>query len=461
MSDNKSLLIKHSCFDRYLLEILIAIELLMSFTFLGYIHISPISTTIAYLPVVVAGCLWGPAQSGLVALVFGTASMYKASASYVKTADAVFSPFLSGTPVSSILLSIGARVLFGILIGLIFQCVRRSKHVRLYIGLIAAIAPKFHSLIVYTTMGLLFPHVGKNYLSALHWKVNDILFAAICIAVVELFWIVYHGKFMQHVKMCIDQSVNNPYNSKKMYLFFSVIALFLLCMSAFAALYFVQREFFMLQQHGITVSEGISSSLLNLQMQFLTASLSLNAIMIILQIATYKYMSYKEYCIETDALTGAMGRRMFLYYCEKIQKAAKSVQQMGWFLFVDADYFKSINDTLGHAAGDTVLREIAQNLMRIFGEDGQVGRLGGDEFAVIIEKSISQQELESRLDNFLKAISGILPDRTVSCSIGACQFIFPQGITTMLEKTDATLYIAKERGRACYAISPLQQDEDK
>ena len=73
----------NSCFERYTFGILIAIELLMSFTFLGYIHIPPISITIAYLPIVVAGCLYGPGQSAAAGFVFGIASMYKASSSYV------------------------------------------------------------------------------------------------------------------------------------------------------------------------------------------------------------------------------------------------------------------------------------------------------------------------------------------------------------------------------------------
>lgn len=444
-----------SCFDRYLFLILIAIELLMSFTFLGYIHISPISITIAYLPVLVAGCLWTPVQTVIVALVFGISSMYKASAFYVMPADAVFSPFLSSAPASSLLLSIGTRMLFGFVIGIIFQCARKGKHSRFYIGLVAAIAPKIHSLFVYTAMGLLFPEFGRNFHSVLKWKFNDIFFIIICIVSVEFLWAAYQSSFIQHIKTYVDQSVNNPYASKKMNLFFAIVELFLICMSVFAALYFAQREYYMLEQHGVTVSGQISSDLLLLQIQFLIASLALNFIMVILLVITYKYMSYKEYCVEIDMLTGVMGRRMFLYYCDKIQKPGQSDNlRTGWFLFVDADYFKSINDTLGHSAGDMVLREIAQHLQRVFGDDGKIGRLGGDEFAVIIENPIPQQELEKRLEQFLEDISCILPDRTVSCSIGAYQFVFPKNVKHLLEETDAVLYRAKENGRACYVIKP-------
>ncbi len=440
-----------SFFDRYFFGILLAIELLMSFTFLGYIHIPPISVTIAYVPILVAGCLYGPEQSVVLGIVFGTASMYKASASYVLPADAAFSPVLSGSPISSLLLGVGTRALFGFIVGMAFHFVRERKHYRLWIGMISGIAPKIHSLLVYTAMGILFPELGYRYDSAFHWDFNNTVYMIICIVVVELFWTIYHSDTLQDVKLCIDQSVNNPYAPKKMNLFFAAFEFFVLCMSVFAAIYFSQRESYTLEQHGVMVSDQISSDLLLLQIQFLIASLSLNAISVILLVSTYKYMSYKEYQGEIDEVTGVMGRKIFLYHCEKAQKANGSKsERTGWFLFVDADYFKEINDTFGHSAGDKVLREIASNLQDIFDNDGKVGRIGGDEFAVMIEKPMTGQELKRRLERFLESISGALPDKKVTCSIGAYQFVFPQSVKHLLLETDTMLYEAKENGRACY-----------
>lgn len=449
-----------SYFDRYFLGILIAIELLMSFTFLGYIHIPPISVTIAYLPILVAGCFLGPVHAIIVGTVFGIASMYKASAFYVMPADAVFSPFLSGSPVNSLLLSIGTRALFGLLIGIAFIFAKKRNHYRLWGGVISAVAPKIHSLLVYTTMGILFPNLGYHYNSALQWDWDDAVFALICVIIIELLWEIYQSDTIQNIKFSIDQSINNPYSSEKMNLFFAAFEFFMLCMAILAASYFSQRESYMLEQHGVMVSETISSDLLHLQIQFLIASLSLNVISVILLLSIYKYMAYKEYRGEMDELTGIMGRRMFLYHCDKAQKENTiDLKRTGWFLFADVDYFKTINDTFGHSVGDKVLKEIAKNLQNIFGNDGKVGRIGGDEFAIIIEQPISEQELKQRLEQFLKIISDILPDKKTSCSIGAYQFVFPQNVKHLLTETDNMLYKAKENGRACYVVKACTLDE--
>ena len=118
---------KRSMFDLYIFIIIIAAELLMSFTFLGYIHIPPVSITFAYIPILIAAASLGTAQSTAIGFVFGLASMYKASASYVMPMDMIFSPFYSGSPLQSLILSIGTRTLFGFIIGLSFAAVKKDE----------------------------------------------------------------------------------------------------------------------------------------------------------------------------------------------------------------------------------------------------------------------------------------------------------------------------------------------
>ena len=107
-------------------------------------------------------------------------------------------------------------MIFGLLVGIAFTSVRKRKHYRIWIGVISAIAPKIHSLLVYTTMGILFPELGYNYSSAFHWNLNNTVFTIICVIVVELLWAIYQSDTIQNIKCYIDQSINNPYASGKM-----------------------------------------------------------------------------------------------------------------------------------------------------------------------------------------------------------------------------------------------------
>ena len=86
---------KKSVFDTYIFIVLVCLEVLMSFTFLGYIHVPPISVTFAYIPILIAACLLGTAQSTVIGVAFGLASMYKSSAHYVMPSDMIFSPVLT------------------------------------------------------------------------------------------------------------------------------------------------------------------------------------------------------------------------------------------------------------------------------------------------------------------------------------------------------------------------------
>ena len=66
---------RKSAFDCYLFAICVAVELLMSFTFWGYLHFPPMSVTIAYIPILIAGCCFGVPQATFTGFVFGLASM--------------------------------------------------------------------------------------------------------------------------------------------------------------------------------------------------------------------------------------------------------------------------------------------------------------------------------------------------------------------------------------------------
>lgn len=96
---------------------------------------------------------------------------------------------------------------------------------------------------------------------------------------------------------------------------------------------------------------------------------------------------------------------------------------------------------------------IAASLKLCLGDYGIIGRIGGDEFAAMLDRLISKEELQKRLNIFLEEISDILPSSNkVSCSIGACSFQYPADMSELMSKADANLYSAKSRGRACFVL---------
>ena len=78
ITDKIAMICGKKSFERYLFGALVALELLMSFTFLGYIHIPPISITIAYIPVMIAACLLGPGRAVIIGVLFGLGSLMHA-----------------------------------------------------------------------------------------------------------------------------------------------------------------------------------------------------------------------------------------------------------------------------------------------------------------------------------------------------------------------------------------------
>ncbi len=433
----------------YLFVLLIALELLVSFTFLGYIHVPPITITFAYIPVLMAGCTLGVAQSTALGCVFGLSSMYKASAYYVLPFDQAFSPFLSASPVNSVILSVGVRTLFGFLIGLFFAFARKSRHNRIWTILVAAIAPKLHSTLVYGALGILFPELGYSLQNALSLDIDNVAASVVCMAMAWFIWKAGHTQAVRDFSEYIQQPRNRINRNRRGHLFGALFMGCILGAAVASTLYFANRISYMLSVHGMDITANIEYDLLHLQIQFMIAIIALNFILGITLLLLYQYFSYRAYLGQMDSMTGVMGRKMFLAACERLQRSSDA----GWFIFVDVDRFKSINDTLGHPVGDTVLKEIAGRLKGAFSEDGIVGRMGGDEFAVMLEKMMPLPELKEKMDGFLKNISGILPSpETVSCSIGACRFNYPQQIDTLYSQTDKILYVAKRQGRACYVV---------
>ena len=322
--------------------------------------------------------------------------------------------------------------------------------------MISAVSPTVQALLVMLVMQIFFHYAVQSYFYMPYLVISNVLSSVVCVLLVEFLWKQYNGKTIRDIKTAVDGAKQIPYiDSKRKRIWVSVFTVFVFSMTLAVAVYFTDRITYVLETHNVPVTFILKNDMIHLQIQFMAAIFSINLISIVILNSGYQYTSYKRFLGELDAVTGVMGRRMFLNCCERMQKTFDAQQcTEGWFLFLDVDHFKTINDTLGHVVGDSVLKEVALALKSIFYDYGIVGRMGGDEFAIMIDKKTpSAETLKSMLDGFFDIVSDVLgATQKVTCSIGACRFSFPTDVTSLMDKTDMLLYKAKENGRACYVF---------
>ena len=445
----------------YLLGTLVALELLMSFSFLGYFHVEPISITIAYIPVLLAGSMMGPGEAAAVGAVFGLASMWKASASYVMAFDQLFSPMMSGQPLESILLSVGSRALFGLVVGLLYLAARRLPHPALWIGVVSWFGRTIHAAMVYGMMWICFPEAGYTPLDALLDlpNLNGILTSVVSACVTLAAWRAEHSQLWDRFRRRVELARSFQDSGRYHVVPLVVIILVTLLSSVAVAVYFVQRMATVLSYRGVTLSEEGYADLFHLQIQFLMGMLAMMALLVVFLICNRWYSTYMDWEAKRDALTGALNRKAFFQSCERaLGKEPDGLA--GYFIMVDMDHFKEINDRYGHLEGDRVLREAAAAMREVFGHSAQVGRLGGDEFAVFLYAPLPRESLEITLRNFLNRMHQIQwGGERMGCSIGAQPITPGQSAEALYRAADDLLYEAKARGKDRFVIGTAADRE--
>ena len=169
-----------------------------------------------------------------------------------------------------------------------------------------------------------------------------------------------------------------------------------------------------------------------------------------------------------DALTGLPNRRMLLTFLN--QEVLLSDRKHNHFalMFLDLDYFKEINDTLGHDMGDVLLLETAARLKQCIRETDVVARLGGDEFTIVLANLEDTHGVDRVAQQILKQLSKpyLLGEQTayISASIGIT--LFPDDAKTtegLLKNADQAMYSAKKlgRNRFNYFTSAMQDSAQK
>jgi diguanylate cyclase and metal dependent phosphohydrolase len=159
-----------------------------------------------------------------------------------------------------------------------------------------------------------------------------------------------------------------------------------------------------------------------------------------------------------DALTGFYNRRQLEERIKQEVSGAKRQKRNLCTIMTDIDYFKNVNDTYGHAAGDLVLKNVSSVIKHQLRDYDIAGRYGGEEFAIILpytkieEAQMVAQRLRRAVENTKIDISKVNTDTDekiigVTISLGISEYKTGDNEKTLLQKADKALYKAKESGR--------------
>ncbi len=156
-----------------------------------------------------------------------------------------------------------------------------------------------------------------------------------------------------------------------------------------------------------------------------------------------------------DALTGMPNRAMLLEHLNQLLATTQREQRNLALLFLDLDQFKLVNDRLGHAAGDTVLKLVAQKLRALVRQADIVARLGGDEFVVLLDNPSGQDEVEQIASRIVAAINEPMSFDGHTAHVGTSIGIAMHPVdgtcsTDLLKNADTAMYAAKKSGKNTY-----------
>lgn len=156
----------------------------------------------------------------------------------------------------------------------------------------------------------------------------------------------------------------------------------------------------------------------------------------------------------TDTLTGLKNRRAMDYVLSQFIE----VHEKFGLMQVDLDFFKAVNDTLGHAAGDHVLHEVAKILVEETRSEDLVARVGGDEFVLLFHKLTDLNKLTDIARRIIRRLEVPIifngQECLISASIGTTisDFYSEPSVDKMLSDADLALYASKDKGRACNTV---------
>ncbi len=164
-----------------------------------------------------------------------------------------------------------------------------------------------------------------------------------------------------------------------------------------------------------------------------------------------------DYQAHYDALTSLPNRVLFIDRLKHSMEIAKRDNNQVALIFIDLDHFKEINDSIGHHAGDYILKECAKRLESMLRKIDTVSRFGGDEFTIILEKINNENEIVDIVLLIIDKLQEpyIYEHRKLYCGASIGISVYPENGNThqvLLKNADAAMYKAKENGRSTYSF---------
>ena len=164
-----------------------------------------------------------------------------------------------------------------------------------------------------------------------------------------------------------------------------------------------------------------------------------------------------EYMAYYDHLTGLPNRTLFSDRLSQAIYLSKRNEKYIGVIFIDLDSFKMVNDTIGHNAGDTVLKEVSRSLEQRLRKTDTVARFGGDEFLVLVNNLTNNDDIIKVVENLIEVfehpfnVNG--QEFYITCSAGVSVYPFDgEDAETLVKNADIAMYLAKSRGKNQYAL---------